>query len=155
MKCDEPKNDESGFSEESFNKLMIIDDEPELAAKALDDSLTMKGYEVHVIKDPDEVRNLSGEEMLEYPVFIIDYNMVNMYGDELVPIIREKNLLAYLIVYTGFPNVDRFQTLKKLNLIGVDFWAEKGDRETEEELFVRVDYAFRRVENIFSPLHLK
>lgn len=152
MNCDEPQN---GFSEESFNKLMIIDDEPELAAKTLSGRLARKGYKVHVIKNPDEVKTLSSEEILEYPVFIIDYNMVNIYGDELVPIIREKNFLAYLIVYTGFPNVDKFETLKKFNLIGVDFWAEKGDTETEKELFARVDYAFRRAENIFSPLHLK
>ena len=135
MKCDE-----NGFSEESFNKLMIIDDEPDsLGIKQLCKKFIREGYKVDLIKDPDEVRKLSSEGMLEYPVFIIDYNMVNMYGDELVPIIREKNLLAYLIVYTGFPKVNKYETLKKLNLIGVDFWAEKGDRETEKELFIRVD----------------
>jgi len=135
--------------------VMVIDDQPnDPAVTSLDNSLQRAGYKADIYSDPLKVRDLSESEIRKYPVFIIDYNMINMYGDELVPVIREKNPFAYIIVYTGFPSVDRYETLKKLNLIGVDFWAEKSDQKTKEEMFARLDYAFRRLENIFSPLHL-
>ncbi len=148
---------ENGVFEEICKKyVMIIDDEPDKpAVRSLRDALAVKGYEADIVDDPEKVKAFSSEEMCNYPAIIIDYNMVNIYGDALIPLIREKNLFAYLIVYTGFPNVDKYETLKKLNILGADFWAEKGDTATEKELFVRVDYAFRRAENIFSPLHLK
>lgn len=154
MEGDAQKENQNDYSEE-VKYVMLIDDEPtKPAIESLYNDLTREGYKVDVIKDPGEVEKLSDEQIYKYPVFIIDYNMVNMYGDELIPVIRERNLFAYIIVYTGFPNVDKYETLKKINLIGADFWAAKGDQETESEMFVRLDYAFRRVENIFSPLHL-
>ncbi len=135
--------------------VMIIDDEPDNpAVTSLYNRLARTGYKTDVYDNPLKIRELSEAELRKYPVFIIDYNMINMCGDELIPVIQEKNGFAYLIVYTGFPSVDKYETLKKLNLLGVDFWAEKGDEEMQEEMYVRLDYAFRRLENIFSPLHL-
>ncbi|MCP4110320.1 MAG: hypothetical protein GY749_33160 [Desulfobacteraceae bacterium] len=148
MEHDNLINTQDEFLDET-KYVMIIDDNP--AITSLYNRLARTGYKTDVYDDPLKIREA---ELRKYPVFIIDYNMINMCGDELIPVIQEKNGFAYLIVYTGFPSIDKYETLKKLNLLGVDFWAEKGDKKMVDEMFVRLDYAFRRLENIFSPLHL-
>ncbi|OGS36364.1 MAG: hypothetical protein A2293_05775 [Elusimicrobia bacterium RIFOXYB2_FULL_49_7] len=133
--------------------LFIVDDDPRLRA-LLSDMLPPSAYEVSAFASSREV--LSAVNEREYDVGIIDMNMPEMNGLELVKLLKSRELITELVVLTGQATLDN--AIEAMKLGCYDYLA-KPVKLDELEMVVQKAYDKRNLlkENITlkEELHLK
>ena len=92
-------------------KVMLIDDDTEIL-KSMSDSLTLNGVENRKFDNPIIALQEYKKEI--YDAVILDIKMPVMNGIEVLKSIKEHNPNAYVIIHTGFPELNT--AMSALNL---------------------------------------
>ena len=94
-------------------KIVVIDDEPGIR-RSLSVYLEDEGAEVLVADSG--ISALDIPDIAEVDVAIVDMRMPEMRGDELIPLLHEKNSETKFIIYTGSHEVELSKPLEKVGM---------------------------------------
>jgi two-component system, NtrC family, response regulator AtoC len=140
-------------------KILIVDDEP-VQCDLLKGFLEKQGYEV--TGAPNGIAALDLFQTRPFQLVILDHQMPEMTGDELLEKLKAINPLIHAIMITAFGNVDT--AVKVLKLGADDFLEKPVDLMTllarihgiEQEVMVAadVDNVVAEMEKQVLPLHL-
>lgn len=99
-------------------RILIADDEKGLVA-LLSENLTNRGHKVDIAYDGEEALALINASA--YDLILVDYNMPELTGLEIVKYIKKINYKTITVMITGYPEME--SSLAKV--IGVDFYITK------------------------------
>jgi DNA-binding response OmpR family regulator len=118
--------------------LLIVEDEEKLA-QALKKGLTLKGFAVDWIPDPEKARNRIILYKNEYDLILLDLMLPGMDGAEITEAVRKENVTTPIIILTA-----RNETEHKVDLLnkGADDYIVKPF--SFEELLARINSVLRR-----------
>ena len=86
------------------HKILVVDDEQEILA-ALDTHLSLIGYEIKTCDDPEEAFNLISIE--KFHMVLLDINMPNMTGIELLKKIKSIKPTVQVIMITAYSTLEK------------------------------------------------
>jgi len=86
------------------HRILIVDDEQEILA-ALDTHLSLIGYEVKTCDNPEEALNLISIE--KFHIALLDINMPNMTGIELLRKIKSIKPTVQVIMITAYSTLEK------------------------------------------------
>jgi two-component system response regulator HydG len=86
------------------HKILVVDDEQEILA-ALDTHLSLIGYEIKTCDDPEEAFNLISIE--KFHMVLLDINMPNMTGIELLKKIKSIKPTIQVIMITAYSTLEK------------------------------------------------
>ena len=86
------------------HKILVVDDEQEILA-ALDTHLSLIGYELKTCDDPEEAFNLISIE--KFHMVLLDINMPNMTGIELLKKIKSIKPTIQVIMITAYSTLEK------------------------------------------------
>jgi CheY-like chemotaxis protein len=81
--------------------VLVVDDEPSVCTFA-ERTLRTAGYEVMVASDGPEALRLVEAQRQRFDLFVVDLLMPQMRGDELARQLRQRDLDAKVLYFTGF-----------------------------------------------------
>ncbi len=81
--------------------VLVVDDEASICAFA-ERTLRRAGYEVMVASDGPEALRLVEAQRQPFALFVLDLVMPDMRGDELARQLRQRDLDAKVLYFTGF-----------------------------------------------------
>jgi DNA-binding response OmpR family regulator len=118
--------------------LLIVEDEEKLA-QALKKGLTLKGFAVDWIPDPEKARNRIILYKNEYDLILLDLMLPGMDGAQITESVRKENVTTPIIILTA-----RNETEHKVDLLnkGADDYIVKPF--SFEELLARINSVLRR-----------
>ncbi|HVZ75933.1 MAG TPA: response regulator transcription factor [Candidatus Paceibacterota bacterium] len=118
--------------------LLIVEDEEKLA-KALQKGLTMKGFAVDWLPDPEKARNRILLYKNEYDLILLDLMLPGLDGATITEDVRKANVTTPIIILTA-----RNETEHKVDLLnkGADDYIVKPF--SFEELLARINSVLRR-----------
>lgn len=125
-------------------KLLIIEDEKELAF-ILKKGFEETGFVVDVIHDGEEGLFMAME--YEYDAVILDINLPKIHGLKVLEMIRKKNMLLPVVMFTAMGEVA--DKIKGLNSGADDYVSKPFDFE---ELLARLNAVIRRSKGKASPI---
>ena len=86
------------------HRILVVDDEQEILA-ALDTHLSLIGYEVKTCDNPEEALNLISIE--KFHIALLDINMPNMTGIELLRKIKSIKPTVQVIMITAYSTLEK------------------------------------------------
>ncbi|KJJ83724.1 Signal transduction response regulator, receiver region domain protein [Candidatus Omnitrophus magneticus] len=111
-------------------KILIADDEKDLL-DILKERLGFKGYDVDIASDGKEAMTYVASN--NYDLVIVDHNMPEFTGIEVIRYIKGKNLSAKIVMLTGYPSMKDFFAKS----IGADEYLSKPMKILEVEELIK------------------
>jgi two-component system cell cycle sensor histidine kinase/response regulator CckA len=84
-----------------LRRVLVVDDEASIRA-FVERALRSGGYEVTVAADGPEALRLVEEQRPPFDLFVVDVMMPHMRGDELARRLRQRDLGAKVLYFTGY-----------------------------------------------------
>ncbi len=125
-------------------KLLIVEDEIDLA-ELLKKGLEESGFTIDICHDGNEGLFMAIE--YEYDAVILDINLPNISGLEILEKIRKKNIILPVVMLTAMSEVS--DKIKGLNIGADDYIAKPFDFD---ELVARLNAVIRRSKGKASPI---
>lgn len=94
-------------------KILVVDDDEELCEE-ITGILEAEGYAVSTVFDGSLAKPLIEKE--GFDLIILDMKIPRIKGAEILKSIKEKNIPAKVMVWTGSPVVDKFLKKEPLNI---------------------------------------
>ncbi|KMY31904.1 hypothetical protein ACZ11_06880 [Lysinibacillus xylanilyticus] len=98
-------------------KLLIVDDHPIVLAgtkKLFDD---VKDMDIRTVSDSKIVMSII--EQQEFDIYLLDINMPNLSGIDLIKLIKKRQPNARIILYTGYDIRDYYSLVIEKNINGI------------------------------------
>ncbi|MFP4421116.1 MAG: formate/nitrite family transporter [Desulfococcaceae bacterium] len=106
-------------------RMLVIDDDPAVL-ESCKRIFSADGFEVETVEDPSKGLSIAGEN--DFNVILCDWQMPGMDGLDVVAAIRERSPDAAVVMFTGFPSVDRATEAMKrgaMDYVGKPFTPEE------------------------------
>jgi len=127
-------------------RILVVEDEEKLAS-ALQTGLTRSGYAVDVIKNGKEAFDRISLNHIDYDLIVLDLMLPDMDGHAITQALRERNITTPILILTA---KSEWENKVKLLLTGADDYIVKPF--SFEELVARIKAVFRRPKNVLPEV---